>query len=408
MVVLLISVQLLFSALWLFLVATGVDPIEVPLIASFSLWPLLFLTYESRIRPIRIIPLLTLIVTVYLAWLTGWHPSDVFFPLVSGILFFGLWIFAIRDDVMRHISLFWLGLLMYAPLPVMFMMEVFQFHSLWVPGVVISAQLSGLIYAIRTQWVIEVDLTSMVLLRINGAAMLIVPLIYFTNYLVGQHTDSFVLGIGGAVSAIALTRQQLIYRKRFHQAILDFERYVDIDQLTGCYTLQGFSNAICQGDQPAWQYICIDIVDFAEINDFLGFDFGDQLLLHITERLKKRFPDGLIGRFHGDYFVVAVPPGDWDVEQIEEDINGSGFDLDDRYQRYFVAVGISRAYTHHELLEDGNSVHHHEHSHREGWASSYWVEQLDDQTVIAHHGIYEPLTEADRQMHQRKYGLVIR
>jgi diguanylate cyclase (GGDEF)-like protein len=46
---------------------------------------------------------------------------------------------------------------------------------------------------------------------------------------------------------------------------------------------------------------------FREVNDALGHEVGDNLLLEVTRRLRESIPEGVIGRIGGGRFSVAVP-----------------------------------------------------------------------------------------------------
>lgn len=52
----------------------------------------------------------------------------------------------------------------------------------------------------------------------------------------------------------------------------------------------------------------LDLDDFKKINDHLGHEVGDRVLLQAANRLKEVIPQrGILGRFDGDEFIVALP-----------------------------------------------------------------------------------------------------
>lgn len=52
----------------------------------------------------------------------------------------------------------------------------------------------------------------------------------------------------------------------------------------------------------------LDLDDFKKINDHLGHEVGDRVLLQATNRLREVIPDGgILGRFGGDEFIVTLP-----------------------------------------------------------------------------------------------------
>ncbi|HUR80418.1 MAG TPA: EAL domain-containing protein [Thermoanaerobaculia bacterium] len=52
--------------------------------------------------------------------------------------------------------------------------------------------------------------------------------------------------------------------------------------------------------------VMMDVDRFKEINDTLGHQFGDQLLIEIGRRLTQTFPNGTIARLGGDEFAVLI------------------------------------------------------------------------------------------------------
>ncbi len=54
----------------------------------------------------------------------------------------------------------------------------------------------------------------------------------------------------------------------------------------------------------------VAVDSFREINDTLGHQVGDDLLVEVTRRLHLSHPDAILGRIGGGRFAVAVPAGD--------------------------------------------------------------------------------------------------
>jgi len=94
------------------------------------------------------------------------------------------------------------------------------------------------------------------------------------------------------------------------QLLADLGRAATLDPLTG---LPNLVETCCRLDQlveraPNGVLLAAVAVDsFREVNDTLGHEVGDDLLLEVTRRLTVTSPDALVGRIGGGRFAVAVP-----------------------------------------------------------------------------------------------------
>jgi diguanylate cyclase (GGDEF)-like protein len=109
-----------------------------------------------------------------------------------------------------------------------------------------------------------------------------------------------------------------------HEAQARLERQRDHDGLTGLLNRSGLMAAIDDalgrpGDaDPA--VVVIDLDLFAAVNDALGHDAGDRLLLEIAQRLARTAGiEGSVARLAGDQFGVLLTPRDADrrVELVD-------------------------------------------------------------------------------------------
>jgi diguanylate cyclase (GGDEF)-like protein len=114
--------------------------------------------------------------------------------------------------------------------------------------------------------------------------------------------DLRMLETVGAELSIALERGRL------HT---DLERAATRDPLTGLRNLSEFTSRLedlLLADPDEGAVLAAVAVDsFREVNDTLGHQVGDELLLEVTRRLLLSCPGALIGRIGGGRFAVSVP-----------------------------------------------------------------------------------------------------
>ncbi|MBO2531326.1 MAG: hypothetical protein CW342_00275 [Thermoactinomycetaceae bacterium] len=139
--------------------------------------------------------------------------------------------------------------------------------------------------------------------------------------------------------------RQLIERvneahRSLHEYIVQLEEMSRRDYLTGLYNFSGFqeqltrSLARCAPDQ-SYHVICIDLVDFQQINLQEGTDAGDQLLVTIARRLKRSLPSyAQVARYEGDQFAVGLIGDDSDLRHALEAIESVFSEL--REERSFI------------------------------------------------------------------------
>lgn len=82
-----------------------------------------------------------------------------------------------------------------------------------------------------------------------------------------------------------------------------------LDPLTGLYRRDEFhrrARRMLEGSSDA-VVVLLDLDGFKQINDTLGHQVGDVLLLVTADRLRAALPGAVCGRLGGDEFVVAAP-----------------------------------------------------------------------------------------------------
>ncbi|MDR9437724.1 MAG: EAL domain-containing protein [Thiohalophilus sp.] len=95
------------------------------------------------------------------------------------------------------------------------------------------------------------------------------------------------------------------------------------DPLTGQANRLGFAKAFSRYvDQHGWIphdiIALLDIREMRHINDDLGYDVGDQLLIEIAQRLEEHLSDGaFFARFSGDQFIILLPGTDASQPQTQ-------------------------------------------------------------------------------------------
>jgi diguanylate cyclase (GGDEF)-like protein len=119
--------------------------------------------------------------------------------------------------------------------------------------------------------------------------------------------DVQLLETVGSELATALERGQLL---------ADLRRTATTDELTGLPNLSETARAldVALAHNPGGMVVAALTVDsFREVNDTLGHEVGDAVLLETTSRLQRSHPGALIGRIGGGRFAVAVPSGDGEL-----------------------------------------------------------------------------------------------
>ena len=105
----------------------------------------------------------------------------------------------------------------------------------------------------------------------------------------------------GAELATALERGRLL---------ADLERAATTDALTDLPNLSETTRqlSVLLDSTPGGVVLAAVAVDsFREVNDTLGHQVGDDLLIEVTARLQRALPAGIVGRIGGGRFAVAVP-----------------------------------------------------------------------------------------------------
>ncbi|RDB62626.1 diguanylate cyclase [Gordonibacter sp. 28C] len=132
----------------------------------------------------------------------------------------------------------------------------------------------------------------------------------FTASIAGTET-TFELNKAPIVDVFGnVTGQLRIYRDITTERMLE-KRAAEAartDYLTGLYNRRYFYERLEEipRDEPI-TIVTLDLDDFKDINDRYGHAAGDFALVETARILRETFPDGLVVRWGGDEFVVALP-----------------------------------------------------------------------------------------------------
>ncbi|EDP58836.1 EAL domain-containing protein [Vibrio sp. AND4] len=127
---------------------------------------------------------------------------------------------------------------------------------------------------------------------------------------------------------------------------------LEFDPLTRLYSRQGLieiSKTLACSEQSSLYLIGIN--KFRDINDSIGYHNGDQLLIHVAERLKQQLQDeATLARIGGDEFAVFMPDthSDEDVrltEQRLQQLLAAPFMLDGETVVIKISIGVVRKQT---------------------------------------------------------------
>lgn len=109
--------------------------------------------------------------------------------------------------------------------------------------------------------------------------------------------DGTILGTSGFAHDVTLERELQ------HMAWVN----ANTDYMTGVYNRRYFYEFISEQDESSpVSLIMIDLDNFKSINDTLGHEVGDNMLLLVTEILSEEYPDCPIVRWGGDEFIIVV------------------------------------------------------------------------------------------------------
>ncbi len=106
------------------------------------------------------------------------------------------------------------------------------------------------------------------------------------------------------------TQAELLFLSTLKSPAASDPKLVDFNTLTGLYNRQGYLKKLNQFIQQSSNAVMfyLDIDNFKNINDSLGYHVGDKVLQEIAQRLKQHFHHyvSLIGHLGGDEFSLLI------------------------------------------------------------------------------------------------------
>lgn len=169
----------------------------------------------------------------------------------------------------------------------------------------------------------------------------------------GIATDIPQLAMWMSVGAIATVLARVGLTVRELRRATDAFRQARTDEMTGLLNRRGFAEELDRRlaqDAPLLVML-IDLNGFKEINDSLGHQAGDQLLVVVAQRFARAIPpNGLLARLGGDEFGVAVNAAGQNVDakvgnalldSLDEPISLDGVTV-----RVGASIGVSSSLEH--------------------------------------------------------------
>lgn len=133
--------------------------------------------------------------------------------------------------------------------------------------------------------------------------------------LVDIQSDLFDIGVFMAVivevvvtsiGIVLRVRQVRVERDAAHLRELALRELADTDPLTGLYNRRSFLDKVMDSDEPK-RLILLDVDHFKAVNDRYGHLVGDDVLVELSQALRRAVPPGaIIGRLGGEEFGIAV------------------------------------------------------------------------------------------------------
>ncbi|GEM_PF-2136980 len=176
---------------------------------------------------------------------------------------------------------------------------------------------------------------------------------FHIQYVITPIIDKYGHNHGGVLVFADITEQQLV-KQRLQEKTNLLDHLANHDQLTGLPNRRLFRDRLfvmleqAHSDHGMVAVCFIDLDRFKQINDTLGHDMGDKLLIAVAHRLQCSLgDDGFLARLGGDEFVVIIT-AEGDIEPLYSDICSRflaclarEFEIDDHQLFISASIGVS-------------------------------------------------------------------
>lgn len=137
------------------------------------------------------------------------------------------------------------------------------------------------------------------------------------------------------------------------QARASVQKLSETDELTGLPNMRAFGAAVeqqcdqAEADRSSFGVMMIDADQLKPINDELGHDAGNEMILHVAAAIRRGLRNtDTVARFGGDEFVVLLPDADEAAtaevaERVRRSVANSAVDIDGRSLSITVSIGYS-------------------------------------------------------------------
>jgi len=166
--------------------------------------------------------------------------------------------------------------------------------------------IAGLLY-LRRQQVTNCDIESLLLALLLMAA----GELFFTLYVQVSSTANLLGHIYKVVAYYFLYRA--IYAEAVRQPFRQMRHMLTHDDLTGLPNRTAFGERLnvairlARHDNSSCAVLLLDLDHFQNVNDTLGHEQGDLLLVAVAERIRANLPEtSFVARFSGDEFVILL------------------------------------------------------------------------------------------------------